>query len=232
MIITFLIPVYNEVKTIENAIEEVLQLENIKKEIIIIDNCSTDGSIEIVKKFENISNVKVILKSKNLGYGDSIKKGFELATGDYIYIQYTDLEYHISGFEIMLKKILETKSDCVFGERYKNNTFLSHIKEIIYRPSYLATLLTTSLINIFYDKDFNDVIGGKLYKSSKIKSIKVDSNHTGFDFELVSKIVKNNFKVENTLVPYKPRENSSEKKIKFYNMFNAVYEILRVKFFK
>ena len=232
MIITFLIPVYNEVKTIENAIEEVLQLENIKKEIIIIDNCSTDGSIEIVKKFENISNVKVILKSKNLGYGDSIKKGFELATGDYIYIQYTDLEYHISGFEIMLKKILETKSDCVFGERYKNNTLLSHIKEIIYRPSYLATLLTTSLINIFYDKDFNDVIGGKLYKSSKIKSIKVDSNHTGFDFELVSKIVKNNFKVENTLVPYKPRENSSEKKIKFYNMFNAVYEILRVKFFK
>lgn len=232
MIITFLIPVYNEVKTIENAIEEVLQIENIKKEIIIIDNCSTDGSIQIVKKFENISNVKVILKSKNLGYGDSIKKGFELATGDYIYIQYTDLEYHISGFEIMLKKILETKSDCVFGERYKNNTFLSHIKEIIYRPSYLATLLTTSLINIFYDKDFNDVIGGKLYKSSKIKSIKVDSNHTGFDFELVSKIVKNNFKVENTLVPYKPRENSSEKKIKFYNMFNAVYEILRVKFFK
>ena len=231
MIITFLIPVYNEVKTIENAIEEVLQLENIKKEIIIIDNCSTDGSIEIVKKFENISNVKVILKSKNLGYGDSIKKGFELATGDYIYIQYTDLEYHISGFEIMLKKILETKSDCVFGERYKNNTLLSHIKEIIYRPSYLATLLTTSLINIFYDKDFNDVIGGKLYKSSKIKSIKVDSNHTGFDFELVSKIVKNNFKVENTLVPYKPRENSSEKKIKFYNIFNAVYEIFKVKFF-
>ena len=86
MIITFLVPVYNEVKTVENSIKEVLDLKNIQKEIIIIDNCSTDGSIEVVKKFKNISNVKVILKSKNLGYGDSIKKGFELATGDYIYI--------------------------------------------------------------------------------------------------------------------------------------------------
>jgi dolichol-phosphate mannosyltransferase len=232
MIITFLIPVYNEVKTVEDAIREVLELDNIKKEIIIIDNYSTDGSIEIIKKFENVSNVKVILKSKNLGYGDSIKKGFALATGDYIYIQYTDLEYHISGFEIMLKKILKTKSDCVFGERYKINNFFSHIKEIINRPAYLGTLLTTCLINIFYDKNFNDIIGGKLYKSSKIKSIKIDSNYAGFDFELVSKIIKNNFKVEKTLVPYKPRENSSEKKIKFYNMFNAVYEIFRVKFFK
>ena len=231
MIITFLVPVYNEVKTVENSIKEVLDLKNIQKEIIIIDNCSTDGSIEIIKKFKNISDVKVILKSKNLGYGDSIKKGFELATGDYIYIQYTDLEYHISGFKIMLKKILETNSDCVFGERYKNNSFVSHIKEIIFRPSYLATLLITSLINFFYNKGFNDVIGGKLYKSSKIKSIKIDSNHAGFDFELVSKMLKNQFKIDKTLVPYKPRENSSEKKIKFYHMINAVYEIFRVKFF-
>ena len=95
MIITFLVPVYNEVKTVENAITEVLELKNINKEIIIIDNCSTDGSIEIVKKFQNFENVKIILKSQNLGFGDSIKQGLELATGELVYIQYTDLEYHI-----------------------------------------------------------------------------------------------------------------------------------------
>ena len=68
MIVTFLIPVYNEVKTVENAITEVLELKNINKEIIIIDNCSTDGSTEIVKKFKNFKNVKIILKSKNFGF--------------------------------------------------------------------------------------------------------------------------------------------------------------------
>ena len=232
MIITFLVPVYNEVKTVKGAIQEVLDLKNIEKEIIIIDNCSNDGSVDIIKKFQNIENIRVILKSKNLGYGDSIKKGFELAKGDYIYIQYTDLEYHIDGFKLMFKKILETNSDCIFGERYRINSISDHIKEIINRPAYLASWLTTSLINIFYNKKFKDIIGGKLYKSNKIKTIKIDCNYTGFDFELVSRMLKNNFKIESTLVPYKPRANSSEKKIKFYNMFNALYEILRIKFFK
>ena len=69
-------------------------------------------------------------------------------------------------------------------------------------------------------------------KTNKIKSIKIDCNYAGFDFELVSRMIKNNFKIERILVPYKPRENSSEKKIKFYNMFNAIYEIFRIKFFK
>jgi len=230
MIITFLVPVYNEVSTVEKAIKEVLELKNIKKEIIIIDNCSTDGSTEIVKKFENINDVKVILKSENLGFGDSIKKGFDLAKGNYIYIQYTDLEYHISGFELMLKKIFETKSDCIFGERYSKTSFLGYIKRIIHRPAYLATLITTILINKFYNQNLEDIIGGKLYRTEKIKLLKINAN-TAFDFELVSKILKNKFKIEKTLVPYKPRENSSEKKIKFYHMINALYEIFRVKFF-
>ena len=230
MIITFLIPVYNEVKTVENAITEVLELKNTNKEIIIIDNCSTDGSTEVVKKFQNFKNVKIILKSKNLGFGDSIKRGLEMAKGELIYIQYTDLEYHIDGFGLMLKKMLETNSDCIFGERYKKTSFSGYYKRIINRPAYLATLVTTTLINKFYNQELEDIIGGKLYRTEKIKLLKIDSN-TAFDFELVSKILKNKFKIGQTLVPYKPRENSSEKKIKFYHMINALYEIFRVKFF-
>ena len=230
MIITFLVPVYNEVKTVENAITEVLELKNINKEIIIIDNCSTDGSIEIVKKFQNFENVKIILKSQNLGFGDSIKQGLELATGELVYIQYTDLEYHIDGFEMMYKKMLETNSDCIFGERYNKTSFFGYIKRIINRPAYLATFGSTALINKFYNQNLEDIIGGKLYKTEKIKSIKIDSN-VAYDFELVSKIFKNKLKIETIMVPYKPRKNSSEKKIKFYHMINAVYEIIRVRFF-
>ncbi len=230
MIISFLIPVYNEVKTIELAIKQVLDLKNLNKEIIIIDNCSTDGSTNIVKKFQNFENVKIILKSQNLGFGDSIKQGLGLAIGELVYIQYADLEYHIDGFEVMYKKMLETNSDCIFGERYNKTSFFGNIKRIINRPAYLATFCTTALINKFYNQNLEDIIGGKLYKTEKIKSIKIDSN-VAFDFELVSKMFKNKFKIEKIIVPYKPRENSSEKKIKFYHMINALYEIFRVKFF-
>ena len=103
-LVAFLIPVYNEIKTVEKAIKEIVNLDYDEKEIIIIDNNSNDGSKSIIKKFENYKNIKTILKDKNLGFGDSIKKGFELSKGEFIYIQYADLEYHISGFNIMLDK--------------------------------------------------------------------------------------------------------------------------------
>ena len=229
--ITFLIPVYNEVKTIEKAILEVLNLEDVNKEIIIIDNNSTDGTKEIIERFSNYSDLKIIFKEKNLGYGDTIKKGISFAKGEYIYIQYADLEYDISGLSLMLKKIKLKNSDVIFGERYDNKKFLEKIKFSFKRPSYLATFLTTGLINVFYKRKYNDIIGSKLYNTNAVKKLNITSNKQGFDFEFVSKICKYNLKVDTVLIPYKPRQNFREKKIKFYHMFNALYEIFRVKFF-
>lgn len=229
--VTFLIPVFNEVKTIERAILEVINLKDIDKELIIIDNCSNDGSIEIINKFLNHSEVKILLKERNLGYGDSIKKGFNLATKELIYIQYADLEYPIEGFFRMIDVYEKTNADVIFGERYSNMNFIKVFSEILNRPHFLATLITTSLINIFYNVKFNDIIGSKLYKNSKFKNFEINTNNPGFDFELISRIIKNKLHIENIFVPYKARENSSEKKIKFYHMFNAIYEILRIKIF-
>ena len=229
--ITFLIPVYNEVKTIEKAILEVLNLEDVNKEIIIIDNNSTDGTKEIIERFSNYSDLKIIFKEKNLGYGDTIKKGISFAKGEYIYIQYADLEYDISGLSLMLKKIKSKNSDVIFGERYENKKFLEKIKFSFKRPSYLATFLTTGLINVFYKRKYNDIIGSKLYNTNAVQKLNITSNKQGFDFEFVSKICKYNLKVDTVLIPYKPRQNFREKKIKFYHMFNALYEIFRVKFF-
>ena len=231
-LVTFLIPVYNEIKTVEKAIKEIVNLDYDEKEIIIIDNNSNDGSKSIIKKFENYKNIKTILKDKNLGFGDSIKKGFELSKGEFIYIQYADLEYHISGFNIMLEKIKNTKADIVFGERYKPQTFYNTIRSVIKRPAFLATLVTTKLINYFYNKKFNDIIGTKLYKSEKIKKININSNGLGFDFELISVVCKKNFNIERVFIPYEPRSNSKDKKIKFYHMSNALYQIFRIKFTK
>ena len=231
MKISFVIPVYNEFKTLEKAIIEVIELREIEKEIIIVDNNSNDGSREIIEKFKDFENFKIILKKKNLGYGDSIKKAINISTGDFIYIQYADLEYNISGFHTMLNCIQRNNVDFVFGERYEKLSYLESLKIIFKRPAFLGTFITTNLINFFYKKNFNDIIGSKLYNSNQIKKINVSSDGQGYDFELVSKISKNNFTVESVFIPYMPRSNSKEKKIKFYHMFVALYQIFKVKFF-
>ena len=230
-LVTFLVPVYNEVRTVENAIKEVINLNYPNKQIIIIDNNSNDGSIDIINKFKYLKNVTIVLKEKNLGFGDSVKKGFELSKGEFIYIQYADLEYDIKGFNLMFEKISQSKADFIFGERYKKKNIKEIIVSLKNRPAFMGTLLTTKLINIFYKKNFNDIIGAKLYKTNKIKEIKVNSNGAGFDFELISKLCKKKYSIETIMIPYKPRAHSEEKKIKFYHIFNALYEILKVKLF-
>ena len=229
--LTFIIPVFNEARTLEKAINEVLEINDIEKELIIIDNNSSDGSKEIIKKYSSHKNIKIIIKSQNLGYGDTIKKGIKLATGDLIYIQYADLEYDISSLFDMINNINKNNHDFIFGERYQKLNDQNSLKKIINRPAYLGTYVTTNLINYFYKKKFNDIIGSKLYKTSKIREITINSNGQGFDFELVSKICKKNYNVGKTLVKYEPRKNSKEKKIKFYHIFVALFEIFKVKFF-
>ena len=232
MSITFLIPIYNEVKTVRNAIEEAIEIEIPSKEIIIIDNGSTDGTLEIVKEYQDHDNIKIILQEKNLGFGNSIREGFLHSTKEFIYLQFGDLEYDIKSSFEMLKKTQEQNLDAMFGSRLKNLSSLIELcKIIIKKPAYLATVICTFLINFFYNKKFTDIIGGKLYRKETIKYVLPKISGQGFDFELVSLICKKNLKVGEIFIDYKPRENFSDKKIKFYHMFNAIYGILKIKFF-
>ena len=229
--ISFIIPVYNEIKTVNQAITQIVDLNYDNKEIIIIDNGSSDGSVEIINFFSFLDNVKIILKSSNTGYGSSIREAINISSGDYAYIQYADLEYDHFSYLKMLEFIIEKNLDVVFGSRLKasNWTIKELIKLIIKKPSYLATIICTYLINIFYNKNFTDIIGTKFYKISSLKKIKIISSGQGYDFELVSKLCKNNFKIGEIFVNYIPRKNSNEKKIKFYHMFVALFQIFKVK---
>ena len=103
------------------------------------------------------------------------------------------------------------------------------LKELIKKPSYLATLLCTFMINLFYGKKFTDIIGTKLYRRKTIQPIIPKISGQGFDFELVGLICKNHLNTEEVFIDYTPRKNSSEKKIKFYHLFNAIYAILKIK---
>ena len=231
--ISFIIPVYNEVKTVRKSINDVINLKIQDKEIIIIDNGSSDGSVEIINTFKDHKDVIIFLKKRNTGYGNSIIKGFELSSGKYVYIQYADLEYDQNSVFEMYKISENNNLDAVFGSRFKNQIKLSSnlLKILIDRPSYLATFICTFLINFFYDKNFKDIIGGKFYKLESVKKIDFDSKGPGFDFEFVSKLCKYSFKIGEIFVKYIPRENSKEKKIKPYHMINALYQIFKVKFF-
>ena len=232
MSITFLIPVYNEVKTVKRAIEETINLNITDKEIIIIDNGSTDDTPQIIKEYQHHQDIKIILQKKNLGFGNSIREGFLQSSKEFIYLQFGDLEYDINTSFIMLKQIQEQKLDAIFGSRLKNiNNIVQLFKTTINNPAYLATLICTFLINFFYNKKFTDIIGAKLYRKETVKDVLPKTSGQGFDFELVSLICKKSLKVDEVFINYKPRENFSEKKIKFYHMFNAIYGILKVKLF-
>ena len=228
--ITFLIPIYNEVKTVRRAIEETLNINIQKKEIIIIDNNSSDGSKKIIEEYRDNKNVKIIYQTKNLGFGNSIQDGFNNSSNEFVYIQYGDLEYDINKCIEMLDLIEEKNLDVIFASRLKNiKSFKEMLKELIKKPSYLATLLCTFMINLFYRKKFTDIIGTKLYRRRTIQPIIPKIAGQGFDFELVSLICKNQLNIEEVFIDYTPRKNSSEKKIKFYHLFNAIYAILKIK---
>ena len=231
MSITFLIPVFNEVKTVKKAIEETISLNISNKEIIIIDNGSTDGTPEIIKDYKDHENIKIILQKKNLGFGSSIREGFLQSSKEFIYLQFGDLEYDINTSLEMLKKTQEQNLDAMFGSRLKNLNNLTQVcKTTFNNPAYLATLICTFLINFLYNKNFTDIIGAKLYRKETVKHVLPKTSGQGFDFELVSFLCKRNLNVDEVFIKYKPRENFSDKKIKFYHMFNAIYGILKVKF--
>ena len=225
--LTFVVLVWNEVHTIKKAINDVKKIKYSNKEIIIIDNASTDGTKEILKK---IKNVKIIYRKKNLGAGMSCVTGIKKAKGKYVFIQFSDLEYdHFRSID-MMNYAIKNNLDIVLGSRLKNKK--SILKLIYKKPSYMATLLTTFLINLFYGKNFTDIIGAKLYKTETVKKIPCNSFHTGFDFEFISRACKKNLKIGEISIKYTPRINSQDKKIKFYNIFNALYEIFKVKIFE
>lgn len=232
MLITYLVPVYNEKKTIKKSIE-ILKPLKIDKEIIVIDNGSNDGTRKILKSFKQNKRFKIIYQKKNLGFGNSMQVGLKKSKGKFVYIHFSDLEYdHLCSLK-MIKIALKKNLDVVFASRIKQKLKYSEMSKMIsLRPAWAATFLTTFLINFFYDYNFTDIIGTKLYKRKSVINIIPKIKGPGFDFEFISRICKNKLKVEECYIKYKPRPNPQEKKIKPYHIFNALFSIFKIKLIK
>ena len=142
VVTTIIIPVYNELPTIARVIGRVAALP-IEKEILIVDDCSTDGTVEVLKKLQDVQGIKLILKDKNAGKGAALRTGFEHATGDIVVIQDADLEYDPQEIPGLLVPILRKEADVVYGSRFLGD--VQHDKSWIHRTGNAVPVSYTHL---------------------------------------------------------------------------------------
>ena len=228
MKLSVIIPCFNEINTIEQIISKVQNFKDLEKEIIVIDDCSNDGTKE--KLNSEISNAidKLITNDKNFGKGYSLRKGISVATGDIIIFQDADLEYDPSEYKNLLKPILEGKADVVFGSRFTG----SGEKRVLYFWHRLANLILTTLSNMFSNLNLTDMeIGYKVFKSEIIKDLNLKENRFGIEPEITAKIAKKKIRIYEVGVRYFGRTYNEGKKITWKDGIRAVYCILRYNLF-
>ncbi len=230
MKLTIMIGCFNERSTILQAVEQAKGI-NIDKEIIVIDNCSTDGTREILEGLKSDLALKIILHSKNMGAGYSGCEGIRLAKGDYFYGPGADLEYRMDDVYKMIDKMESENLDAVIGSRLLERKGISKYQLIKERPYWLGTIITTFLINILYRKNFTDIIGTNLVKTSILKTLSCKSSGQAFTFELISKLCKNGYKIGEVPVWYKPRTHREGKTIRIIDMLPALWAMFKVKLF-
>ncbi len=226
MKLTIVVTVFNEKNTILKAIEAAKKIE-IEKEIIVIDNCSTDGTREILRNLKD-NSIKIVYQSRNYGYGMSVITGMNLAKGEFMFVHNSDLEYDSECVYAMLDLAEKENLDAVFGSRLYNKIDEGKFMILKERPFYLGTMITTKLTNILYGKDFTDIIGNRFYRTSSLRKINPQLPSIGFDFEVVSKLCKYRFKIKEIPVKYSPR--TFGKKIKAYDIVPALLTMLKIKF--
>jgi glycosyltransferase involved in cell wall biosynthesis len=229
MKVSVIIPCYNEVKTIKEIISKVLNYKDLNKEIIVIDDKSTDGTLEILKdELKNVIDI-LLVNSKNFGKGYSIKRGIEVATGDIIIIQDADLEYDPSDYPRLIDPIVKNYADVVYGSRFIG----SDQKRVLHYWHSLGNAWLTMLSNIFTDLNLTDMeVGYKAFRSSVIKDIQLKENRFGFEPEITAKISKKKIRIFEVGIKYYGRTYSEGKKIGWKDAVSAIRCIILYNIFK
>jgi|SRR3989344_4856395 len=226
--LSIVIPVYNERNTIAQIINKVerTQINNFEKEIIVVDDGSSDGTKEVLKDFE--SKHVIIEQPKNFGKGAAVRAGFSAARGDIVLVQDADLEYDPDDYPILLKPILENKADVVYGSRFIG----ANPHRTLYFWNYFGNKLLTTLSNIFTNLNLTDMeVGYKVFRREVLKSIQLKENRFGFEPEITAKIAKKGFRVYEVGISYSGRTYEEGKKIKFKDALRAVWCILKYNLF-
>jgi len=228
MKVSVIIPVYNEKKTIKELIDRVRDVDiGLEKEIIVIDDGSTDGTREILKSL-NQPNVKIHMHKKNQGKGGALHTGFSKAEGDIILIQDADLEYDPNEYPKLLEPILDGRADAVYGSR-----FLGGPHRVLYFWHYIGNKLLTTLSNMLSNLNLSDMeTCYKVFKKDILDQINLKSKRFGFEPEITIKLAKTKARIYEVPISYSGRDYSEGKKIGWKDGLAAVYHIIRFKFFR
>ena len=228
MKLSIIIPCYNEENTIKVIVEKVLKFSLYDKEIIIVDDCSTDQSRKIIKNLaEDTSIIKYFFLDKNLGKGAALNKGFKEANGDIILIQDADLEYDPKDYPILIKPFIETDADVVYGSRFLGGEYV----RLHFFWHFLANKFLTIVTNVVTNLNMSDMeTGYKVFKKNVINSIEIKEKSFGVEPEITVKLAKKKFVFYEVPISYRGRSYEEGKKITLKDAFIALYCIIKYRF--
>jgi glycosyltransferase involved in cell wall biosynthesis len=227
--ISILIPVFNEALTLEEIVRRVRAADTagLAKEIILVDDASTDGSVEILKKLAGNSEVKVFSHPFNRGKGAAVRTALEHATGDIVLIQDADLEYDPADYPILLKPILDGRADVVYGSR-----FLGGPHRVLLFWHFMANKFLTLLSNMVCNLNLSDMeTGYKVFRRKCVEGLELKSERFGIEPELTAKLARRRYRFYETPISYSGRDYSEGKKIGWKDGLAALWFIFRYRFF-
>ena len=227
--LSILIPVFNEVQTVEEIIRRVRAADSrgTEKEIIIVDDASTDGTGDVLKKLPPSADLKLFAHPYNRGKGAALRTALQHATGDIVLIQDADLEYDPGDYPKLLQPILDGRADVVYGSRFAGGTH-----RVLLFWHYMANRLLTLLSNMLCNLNLTDMeTCYKVFRRQCVDGMKLTSERFGIEPELTAKLARRRYRFYETDINYAGRDYSEGKKIGWKDGLAALWFIFRYRFF-